>query len=72
MMAQNHQTMMEVQKIYTQMFADMQKAAAQRHQIMQETAIAISDIMMSLHTKRAASFAKHHQAYLSILTDSWG
>lgn len=72
MMAQNHQTMMEVQKIFTQMFADMQKAAAQRHQIMQETAIAISDIMMSLHTKRAASFAKHHQAYLTILTDSWG
>ncbi|MCA9775422.1 MAG: hypothetical protein KC800_01840 [Candidatus Eremiobacteraeota bacterium] len=72
LMAQNHQTMLKVQEIYTQMFADMQKAAAQRHQIMQETAIAISDIMMSLHTKRAASFAKHHQAYLTILTDSWG
>ncbi|MFA5507695.1 MAG: hypothetical protein WC314_10940 [Vulcanimicrobiota bacterium] len=72
LMAQNHQSMQEIQKIYAQMWADMQKAAAQRHQIMQETALAVSEIYMSLHAKRAASFSKHHQMYLSILTDSWG
>lgn len=72
LMAQNHQTMMEVSKIYTQMFADMQKAAAQRFQIMQETAIAINDMMMGTYHKRQASFAKHHANVLAMLTDSWG
>lgn len=72
LMAQNNQTMQKISEIYAQMFADMQKAAAQRHQLMQETAIAISEIMMSLHARRAASAAKHHDLYLKILTDSWG
>jgi hypothetical protein len=72
LMAQNHQTMMEVSKIYTQMFADMQKAAAQRHQIMAETAQSISDIMMSIHANRQKSFAKHNSMYLTMLTESWG
>lgn len=72
MMAENRKTMEEINKIYTQMFADMQKAAAQRHQIWQETSISISEIMMSLHARRAQSHAKHFQTYLSILTDRWG
>jgi chemotaxis protein histidine kinase CheA len=72
MMAENNATMMEVSKIYTQMFADMQKAAAERHQIMAETAQSISDIMMSIHANRQRSFAKHHSQVLTMLTDSWG
>ena len=72
LMAANHQSMQEVSKIYTQMFADMQKAAAQRYQIMADTATAISDIMMQIYAKKQQSFAKHHSMYLTMLTDSWG
>ena len=72
MMAENHQSMLEVSKIYQQMFADMQKAAAERFKIMQETQISINEIMMGLYHKRQASFAKHNAAVLTMLTDSWG
>lgn len=68
MMAENHQTQLEIQKIFTQMIADMQKAAAQRHQIMMETATTISDMMMQTYIRRQQSHEKHAQAYLGLIT----
>ena len=68
MMAENHQTQLEIQKIFSQMVADMQKAAAQRHQIMMETATTISDMMMQTYIRRQQSHDKHAQAYLGLIT----
>ncbi len=70
MMADNMKTMEAIRNIYAQMWADMRKAQAERHQIMMETSRSISDMVMKSFMNRQASAQAHTNAFLSYITES--
>lgn len=68
MMAENMKTMEAIRNIYAQMWADMRKAQAERHQIMMETSRAVSDMVMKTFMNRQASAQAHTTAFLAYIT----
>lgn len=69
MMADNVKTAEEIKNIYQQMWAEVKKAQAQRHQIMMETANAVNEIMMGIYVNRQKSSQAHFSRVLSMLRE---
>lgn len=70
MMAEAKQTSESIKTIYTQMWADMMKAQAERHKIMMETMRSISDMVMQTHMNRQQSAQRHQAAFLAYITEA--
>lgn len=71
MMADNVKTMEAIRNIYTQMWAEIQKARAQRHQLMMETATAINTMMMESHVARMKSSDSHRKMMMSVILENY-
>lgn len=71
MMAENVKTMEAIQNIYAQMWAEIQKARAQRHQLMMETATAINAMLMESHVNRMKSSENHRKAVMSVILENY-
>lgn len=72
MFADNVKTMQAIQNIYQQMWAEIAKARAQRHQLMMETANSINNIMMEIHVNRQKSSENHRKAFMSVIMETKG
>ncbi len=70
-MAERVKTMQSIQNIYQQMWAEVQKARAERHKILMETANSVNSIMMELHVSRARSSQKMFNDMLNTLTGNY-
>lgn len=66
-MAENQKTMEEMRNIYSQMWAEMMKAQAERHKLMMDTMTAILDMSRQSHLLRMQSAAKHTQSFLAAI-----
>lgn len=70
-MAERMKTMQSIQNIYQQMWAEVQKARAERHKILMETANSVNSIMMELHVSRARTSQKMFNDMLNTLTGNY-
>ena len=70
MFADNVKTMQAIMNIYQQMWAEVSKARAQRHQIMMETANSINAMIMESAVARAKTSQNHHKAMLGFITEA--
>lgn len=70
-MAERVKTMQSIQNIYQQMWAEVQKARAERHKILMETANSVNSIMMELHVSRARTSQKMFNDMLNTLTGNY-
>jgi hypothetical protein len=70
MFADNVKTMEAIQTIYQQMWAEISKARAQRHQLMMETANSINAMIMESAVNRAKTSQNHHKAMLGFITEA--
>ncbi len=71
MVADNMKTMESIKTIYQQMWAEMQKARAERHKMVMDTANSINSIMMELHVSRARTSQKMFVDMLNTLTGNY-
>lgn len=70
MMADNMKTMDAIRTIYAEMWANMQKEQAKRHQIMMETANFVSDTVMKTFMNRQASAQAHQNSFMAYITEA--
>ena len=69
MFADNIKTMESIRNIYQQMWAEVSKARAQRHQLMMETANAINQMIMESHVNRMKSSENHRKAIMAVILE---
>ena len=69
--ADNMKTMESIKTIYQQMWAEMQKARAERHKLVMDTANSVNSIMMELHVNRARTSQKMFTDMLNTLTGNY-
>lgn len=69
MFAENVKTMESIRNIYQQMWSEIQKARAQRHQLIMETANAINQMMMESHVNRMKSSENHRKAVMAVILE---
>jgi hypothetical protein len=72
MFADNVKTMQAIQNIYQQMWAEIAKARAQRHQLMMETANSINSMIMESHVNRMKSSEHHRRAIMAVILEQKG
>ena len=71
MFADHVKTQQSIQTIYQQMWAEVQKARAERHKLLLETANSVNSIMMELHVSRARTSQKMFNDMLNTLTGNY-
>lgn len=71
MFADHVKTQQSIQTIYQQMWAEVQKARAERHKLLLETANSINSIMMELHVSRARTSQKMFNDMLNTLSGNY-
>jgi hypothetical protein len=64
-------TLLEVDKGWQDVWSEIQKGAAQRHQMAAETSQSISDIYQQLYLSQMKSNSKHAKQYVYLLTEVW-
>jgi hypothetical protein len=69
MFAENVKTMEAIRNIYQQMWAEISKARAQRHQLMMETANAINSMIMESHVNRMKSSENHRKSIMAVILE---
>lgn len=69
MFADNVKTMQAIQNIYQQMWAEISKARAQRHQLMMETANAVNNMIMESHVNRMKSSENHRRSIMAVILE---
>ncbi len=71
MFADNVKTQQAILNIYQQMWAEMSKARAQRHQLMMETANTVNQMMMESHVNRMKTSDSHRRAVMSVILENY-
>ena len=71
MQADRVRTLLEVNKGWQDVWSEIQKGAAQRHQMAAETSQSISDIYQQLYLSQMKSNSKHAKQYVYLLTEVW-
>ena len=69
MFADNIKTMESIRNIYQQMWAEVAKARAQRHQLIMETANAINQMIMESHVNRMKTSENHRKAIMAVILE---
>lgn len=69
MFADNVKTMESIRNIYQQMWAEISKARAQRHQLILETANAINQMIMESHVNRMKSSENHRKSIMAVILE---
>lgn len=71
MVADNMKTMESIKTIYQQMWAEMQKARAERHKLVMDTANHINSLAMESHVNRARTSQKMFTDMLNTITGNY-
>lgn len=70
MFADNVKTQQAILNIYQQMWAEVSKARAQRHQLMMETANSVNQMIMESHVNRMKSSEQHRRSIMSVILET--
>lgn len=71
MQADRVRTLLEVNKGWQDVWSEIQKGAAQRHQMAAETSQSINDIYRQLYLSQMKAHSKHAKQYVYLLTEVW-
>lgn len=72
MFADNIKTMESIRNIYQQMWAEVSKARAQRHQLIMETANSINQMIMESHVNRMKTSENHRKMIMAVILEQKG